>query len=111
MKHKIYDRILYDTYIKLNTGLDSLHDNWGYGCPLGMSPITFEEMEYDRNKWNVKKFNKLRNISLFRVLFKKLDAKEDLDLVCRLSIDLVRWAYMPPVHQQAMKFARNWALN
>jgi hypothetical protein len=75
MKHKIYDRILYDTYIKLNTGLDSLHDNWGYGCPLGMSPITFEEMEYDRNKWNVKKFNKLR-ICIEDYLYKNEEAHE-----------------------------------
>jgi hypothetical protein len=48
MKHRMYERILYDTYTKLNKGLDYIHDVWGHGCPLGMDPITPEELEYDR---------------------------------------------------------------
>lgn len=48
MKHRMYERILYDTYTKLNKGLDSLQDVIGYGCPLGMQPITYEELEHDR---------------------------------------------------------------
>ena len=44
----MYERILYDTYTKLNKGLDYIQDVQGYGCPLGMERITFEEMEQDR---------------------------------------------------------------
>jgi len=44
----MYERILYDTYTKLNKGLEYIHDVWGHGCPLGMDPITPEELEYDR---------------------------------------------------------------
>ncbi len=48
MKHRMYERILYDTYTKLNKGLEYIHDVQGHGCPLGMEPITLEELEYDR---------------------------------------------------------------
>lgn len=48
MRHRMYERILYDTYTKLNKGLDYIHDVWGHGCPSGMEPITYEELEYDR---------------------------------------------------------------
>jgi hypothetical protein len=75
MKHKIYDRILYDTYIKLNNGLNYIHDVWGYGCPLGMERITFEEIEDDRNKWSTKKFNKL-GICIEDYLYENEEAHE-----------------------------------
>ena len=48
MKHRMYERILNETYTKLNKGLDYIHDVWGHGCPLGMEPITYEELEQDR---------------------------------------------------------------
>jgi len=48
MKHRMYERILYDTYTKLNKGLEYIHDVQGHGCPLGMEPITLEELEHDR---------------------------------------------------------------
>jgi len=48
MKHRIYERMLHETYTKLNKGLEYIHDVWGHGCPLGMEPITYEELEYDR---------------------------------------------------------------
>ena len=57
MKHKLYDRILHNAYIKVNAGLQNIQDAWGYGCPLGMDSISFQEMEYDRNKQCT--FNKL----------------------------------------------------
>jgi hypothetical protein len=44
----MYERILYDTYTKLNKGLEYIQDVQGHGCPLGMDPITPEELEYDR---------------------------------------------------------------
>lgn len=57
MKHRIYDTIKYNTYIKVNAGLDYINNIWGYGCPLGMEPITFNEMQYDRNQlYNCKKY-------------------------------------------------------
>ena len=48
MKHRMYERILYDTYTKLNKGLEYIQDVQGHGCPLGMEPITYEELEQDR---------------------------------------------------------------
>ena len=48
MRHRMYERILNETYTKLNKGLEYIHDVWGHGCPLGMDPITPEELEYDR---------------------------------------------------------------
>jgi len=48
MKHRMYERILYETYTKLNKGLEYIHDVQGHGCPLGMQPITYEELEQDR---------------------------------------------------------------
>lgn len=48
MKHRIYERMLHETYTKLNKGLEYIHDVWGHGCPLGMEPITYEELEHDR---------------------------------------------------------------
>ena len=44
----MYERILYDTYTKLNKGLEYIQDVQGHGCPLGMEPITYEELEHDR---------------------------------------------------------------
>ena len=63
MRHRMYERILYETYTKLNKGLEYIHDVWGYGCPLGMDPITPEELAYDRrtsiyNDDGSKKINK-----------------------------------------------------
>ena len=48
MKHRMYERILYETYTKLNKGLEYINDVQGHGCPLGMQPITYEELEQDR---------------------------------------------------------------
>jgi hypothetical protein len=44
----MYERILYETYTKLNKGLEYIQDVQGHGCPLGMEPITLEELEHDR---------------------------------------------------------------
>lgn len=44
MKHKIYERILYEKYVSLNRGLDYINAIWGYGCPLGIDLASSEDL-------------------------------------------------------------------
>jgi len=57
MKHRMYERMLYNTYVKLNYGLDCIHNVQGLGCPSGINPITPEELEQDRRLGATKGYN------------------------------------------------------
>lgn len=80
MKHKIYDRILYNSYIKLNTSFARMLEILGHGCPIGIDPITFEEIKYDRNCYLRSKEYTPLNISIDDYLY---DSRKDYEKFLR----------------------------
>jgi hypothetical protein len=46
----MYDRILYNAYVKVNNGLDYIHDVWGYGCPITVNTTVIEYTNEDEER-------------------------------------------------------------